>query len=146
MSGGVEAAGAGRSADAARDARAGAAGDVHLGSGTGRRFIEELTEEHLSSSGVPALRWLKEHLDDPMAGLPRQDADLTSLITELVMRAESEPASEGAMQLNFDLLEQQRLEDGISAAQRAGDYEASTRLSGERAALTDRIAHAGVLT
>jgi DNA primase len=114
--------------------------------GTGRRFVEELTEEHLSSSGVPALRWLKEHLDDPMTGLPRQDAELTSLITELVMRAESEPASEGAMQLNFDLLEQQRLEDGISAAQRAGDYEASTRLSGERAALTDRIAHAGVLT
>ena len=58
-----------------------------------------------------------------MAGLPREDAALTSLITELVMRAESEPASEGAMQLNFDLLEQQRLEDGISAAQKAGDYE-----------------------
>ena len=37
------------------------------------------------------------------------------------------------MQLNFDLLEQQRLEDGISAAQKAGDYEVSTRLSGERA-------------
>ena len=48
------------------------------------------------------------------------------------------------MQLNFDLLEQQRLEDGISAAQKAGDYEVSTRLSGERAELTDRIAHAGV--
>jgi DNA primase len=113
--------------------------------GTGRRFIEQLSEEHLSPSGAPALRWLKEHLDDPMAGLPRDDAALTSLITELVMRAESEPATESAMQLNFDLLEQQRLEDGISAAQKAGDYEVSTRLSGERAALTDRIAHAGVV-
>jgi DNA primase len=110
---------------------------------TGRRFIDELREEHLSDSGAPALRWLKEHLDDPMAGLPREDDALSPLITEVVMRAESEPASEGAMQLNFDLLEQQRLEDGISAAQRAGDYEASTRLSRERAALTDRIAHAG---
>jgi hypothetical protein len=79
-----------------------------------------------------------------MAGLPRENAALTSLITELVMRSETEPATEGAMQLNFDLLEQQRLEDGISAAQKAGDYEVSTRLSGERAALTDRIAHAGV--
>jgi DNA primase len=113
---------------------------------TGRQFIEQLTDEHLSRSGVPALHWLREHLDDPMAGLPRQDEELTSLITELVMRAESEPASEGAMQLNFDLLEQQRLEDGISAAQRAGDYESSTRLARERAELTDRIAHAGVLT
>jgi DNA primase len=112
--------------------------------GTGRSFIEQLSDEHLSSSGAPALRWLKEHLDDPMTGLPRDDAALTSLITELVMRAEIEPATESAMQLNFDLLEQLRLEDGISAAQKAGDYEVSTRLSRERAELTDRIAHAGV--
>jgi hypothetical protein len=69
-----------------------------------------------------------------------------SLVTELKMRAERDPASEGAMQLNFDLLEQQRLEDGISAAQRAGDYESSTRLSQERAELTDRIAHAEMLS
>ncbi|HKH42435.1 MAG TPA: DNA primase [Solirubrobacterales bacterium] len=112
----------------------------------GRRFIEQLDDQHLSSTGQPALRWLREHLDKPMTGLPRDDARLTSLITELVMRAESEPASEAAMQLNFDLLEQQRLEDGISAAQKAGDYEVSTRLSHERAALTDRIAHAGIVT
>ncbi len=111
---------------------------------TGKRFIDELTEDHLSPSGRPALEWLRAHLADPMAGLPREDAALTSLITELVMRAEGEPASEGAMQLNFDLLEQQRLEDGIAAAQKAGDYEVSTRLSGERAQLTERIAHAGV--
>ena len=50
------------------------------------------------------------------------------------------------MQLNFDLLEQLRLEDGISAAQKAGDYEASTRLARERAELTDRIAHAGFVS
>jgi hypothetical protein len=78
--------------------------------------------------------------------LPRDDAPLTSLISELVMRSGTEPASEQAMQLNFDLLEQQRLEDGISAAQQAGDYEVSSRLSRERAALTDRIAHAGVVS
>src|SRR5215208_5962794 len=112
----------------------------------GRRFIDRLTEEHLSPSGRPALAWLRTHLADPMGGLPREDAALTSLITELVMRAENEPATEGAMQLNFDLLEQQRLEDGIAAAQKAGDYEVSTRLAGERAQLTDRIAHAGVVT
>ena len=112
---------------------------------TGRRFIDQLSDEHLSPSGAPALRWLRDHLEDPMTGLPREDAALTSLITELVMRSETEPATEGAMQLNFDLLEQQRLEDGISAAQKAGDYEVSTELSRERAELTDRIAHAGVV-
>ncbi len=111
----------------------------------GQAFIDRLTEEHLSPSGRPALAWLGEHLADPMAGLPRDDPGLTSLVTELVMRAESEPASESAMQLNFDLLEQQRLEDGIAAAQKAGDYVVSTRLSGERAQLTERIAHAGVV-
>jgi hypothetical protein len=79
-----------------------------------------------------------------MTGLPSEEATLSSLVTELVMRAESEPATESAMQLNFDLLEQQRLEDGISVAQKAGDYEVSSRLSQERAQLTDRIAHAGV--
>jgi DNA primase len=114
--------------------------------GTGRQFIEKLTDDHMSPSGTPALSWLRNHLDDPMSGLPRDDPALTSLITELVMRAESEPASEPAMQLNFDLLEQQRLEDGISAAQKAGDYVVSSRLSQERAALTDRIAHAGVVS
>jgi hypothetical protein len=112
----------------------------------GRRFIDQLTDEHLSPTGQPALRWLREHLEEPMSGLPRDDAALTSLISELVMRSGSEPASEAAMQLNFDLLEQQRLEDGISAAQRAGDYEVSSRLARERAALTDRIAHAGVVS
>jgi DNA primase len=111
---------------------------------TGRRFIDQLTEDHLSPSGRPALAWLRRHLEEPLAGLPGDDAALTSLVTELVMRAESEPATEGAMELNFDLLELQRLEDGISAAQEAGDYEVSTRLSGERAKLTERIAHAGV--
>jgi DNA primase len=111
----------------------------------GRKFIEGLSDEHLSSSGRPALQWLRGHLEDPMADLPREDAALTSLISELVMRSGSEPASEAAMQLNFDLLEQQRLEDGISAAQKAGNYEVSSRLSRERAALTDRIAHAGVV-
>jgi DNA primase len=111
----------------------------------GRPFIEGLTDEHLSESGRPALRWLSEHLDDPMAGLPRDDEALTALITELVMNSERVPASEGAMQLNFDLLEQQRLEDSITAAQSAGDYEAGARLSRERAQLTDRIAYAEFL-
>ena len=111
----------------------------------GRNIVDRLTDEHVSPSGSPALRWLREHLEDPLADLPREDAALTSLITELVMKAEIEPATEGAMQLNFDLLELQRLEDGISAAQQAEDYAVSTRLSGERAKLTERIAHAGVM-
>ena len=111
----------------------------------GRPFIERLRPEHMSPSGAPALVWLRENLDDPLSDLPREDEELLALITQLKMAAEREPASEGAMQLNFELLELQRLDDGISAAQRAGDYEESTRLSAERAELTDRIAQAETL-
>jgi DNA primase len=109
----------------------------------GQQFIDRLTGEHLSPSGRPALDWLRTHLSDPMTGLPRDDTALTSLVTELVMRAESEPASEGAMQLNFDLLELQRLEGAIAKAQEAGDYEMHRRLSRERADVSSRIAHGG---
>jgi DNA primase len=109
----------------------------------GRRFIDQLTDDHLSASGQPALRWLREHLEGPMAGLPRDDAALTSVVTELVMRAETEPATEGAMQLNFDLLEEQRLDGEISAAQGAGDYQGAARLLKERGELTERIARRG---
>jgi DNA primase len=111
--------------------------------GVGRKFIDELSDEHLSSTGQPALRWLRDHLDDPMSGLPRDDAALTSLISELVMRSGSEPASEQAMQLNFDLLEEQRLDDEISSARASDDYQTVTRLLRERADLTERIARRG---
>ncbi len=108
----------------------------------GAKVIERLREEHMSASGAPALAWLRDHLEDPMSGLPRDDEGLVRLITELKMRAERDPSSQGAMELNFMLLEQQRLEDGISAAQESGDQEGRARLLRERAQLTDRIAHA----
>jgi DNA primase len=111
--------------------------------GNGRTFVDRLTEEHLSPTGQPALRWLRDHLKDPMAGLPRDDPVLTSLITELVMRAESEPASEAAMELNLDLLEEQRLDDEASAARGRSDYQSVARILRERAALTERIARRG---
>jgi hypothetical protein len=110
---------------------------------TGRRFIDELGEGHLSPTGRPALLWLRAHLNDPMTGLPREDAALTSLISELVMRSGSEPASEAAMQLNFDLLEEQRLDDEISRAREEDDYQKVAGLLRERADLTERIARRG---
>ena len=46
------------------------------------------------------------------------------------------------MELNFMLLEQERLEKGISAAQEAGADDERARLIRERAELRDRISHA----
>ncbi len=108
----------------------------------GRTYLERLEEEHLSSLGGRVLAWLRDHLDDPMAGLPRDDDELVSLVTQLVMSSEREPASRGAMDLNFMLLEQQRLEDRIAAATESSDVEGRARLLRERAELTDRIAGA----
>ena len=57
------------------------------------------------------------------------------------MLAHDEPASHEAMELNFLLLEQRRLEDEIAAAGERDDYERRAALSRERAALVERIAH-----
>jgi DNA primase len=107
----------------------------------GRTSLERLDEAHLSATGARAVAWLREHPGDPASNLPREDDELAGMITELVMLAREEPASSEAMELNFLLLEQRRLEDELAAAGERGDYERRTSLSRERAALVERIAH-----
>ncbi len=106
----------------------------------GQEYLARLTDAHLSASGVRAATWLREHPGDPASNLP-DDPELAGLVTELVMLARTEPASEEAMELNFLLLEQRRLEDEIAAAGERGDYERRAALSRERAGLVERIAH-----
>jgi DNA primase len=108
----------------------------------GREYLARLTDAHLSPSGMRAAAWLREHPEDPASNLPHDDDELAGLITELVMSSREEPASHEAMELNFLLLEQRRLEDEIAAAGERGDYERRAALSRERAALVERIAHA----
>jgi DNA primase len=108
----------------------------------GAGYLERLGEGHLSGSGREAAAFLRAHPKDPAEHLPRENGALAALITELVMLAREEPASEEAMELNFLLLDQRRLEDEIAAAGERGDYERRARLSRERAALVERIAHA----
>jgi DNA primase len=104
----------------------------------GRGFLERLTEAHLSPLGAQAAAWLREHPEEPASNLP-QEAELAGLVAELVILANDEPSSSDAMELNFLLLEQRRLEDEIAAAGEAGDYERRASLSRERAALVERI-------
>jgi DNA primase len=107
--------------------------------GQGAEFLDRLTEDHMSPLGARALVWVRGHLRDPMAGLPRDDADLVSLVTELVMMSEREAVQDGEMELNFMLLEQLRLERAISAAREAGEYGESQPLLQEYADLKERI-------
>jgi DNA primase len=107
----------------------------------GKEYLARLTEEHLSRLGTRAAAWLRDHLQDPASDLPREDAELAGLITELVITAHDEPASHDAMELNYLLLEQRRIEAEIAAAGERDDYEQRAALSRERAALVQRIAH-----
>jgi DNA primase len=107
----------------------------------GRGFLERMTPEHLSSPVVVRAReWLAGHLDDPVSELPRDDDELVSLVTELKMKAEREPGSREAMELNFMQLEQAVIERRIAAAQREGG-DPPVELHRQRAELAERIAH-----
>jgi hypothetical protein len=107
----------------------------------GKEYLGRLTDAHLSASGARIAAWLREHPEDPASNLPRDDSDLSGLIAELVILAHDEPASAEAMELNFLLLEQRRIEAEISAAGEAEDPQRRAALSMERAALVERIAH-----
>jgi DNA primase len=107
----------------------------------GREFLARLGESHLSPTGQRAAAWLREHPEDPASNLPHDDGELAGVIAELVIMSREEPASHEAMELNFLLLEQRRLEGEIAAAGERGDYERRAALSRERAALVERIAH-----
>jgi DNA primase len=106
----------------------------------GKDYLTRLTEEHLSPSGLRAAEWLREHPEDPASSLPRDDSELAGLIAELVILAHDEPASPEAMELNYLLLEQRRIEAEIATAGEKNDYERRAALSRDRAALVERIA------
>jgi DNA primase len=106
----------------------------------GREMLGRLAPEHLSSPlAVQALEWLRAHLDDPLAGLPREQDQLVALITQLVMASEREPASAEAMEMNFLQLEHRRIEDRIAEAEGKGEAERSAELRRERAAVGEKI-------
>ncbi len=110
--------------------------------GEGAEYLERLSGDHLSATGARAREWLRLHLEDPTGQLPHDDRELAAVVTELVMTARTEPASAEAMELNFMLLEQRRIETRIGEAGESGDYEKRAELSRERAALVERIARA----
>ena len=107
----------------------------------GREFLERLTPEYLSGPvTVKARDWLTEHLAEPLAGLPRDDEELVSLVTALKVRAEREPGGREAMELNFLQLEQAVLEGRIHAAERQGG-DPPVDLQRRRNELAERIKH-----
>ena len=103
-------------------AAAGAAGTRHLGL---------LTDSHLSS---PVLRRARDHLaahpGDPLAELPREDAELAALLTALAVRAgDAAPADETRLRTDFLLLDQRRIERELRRARAEGDLDGQRELA-----------------
>jgi DNA primase len=107
----------------------------------GREYLERLGAEHLSSDVMGRAReWLLVHLEQPREGLPRDDEELADVVTQLVVRAQREPASPEAMELNFLLLEKSAVERQIASAEANGG-DPPIELQKRRAKLSEEIAH-----
>ena len=107
----------------------------------GRQHLTRLEDEHLSSDVLRRARdWILEHFDSPTAGLGPHDAELMHTVSEIVVRASSQPASEHALEENFLGLEHRRLEREIKKAVLEEDFERHRELSVERSRVTESIA------
>jgi DNA primase len=107
----------------------------------GRAYLERLEDGHFSSELLRRARtWLFEHFGAPTAGLPRDDEQLAQVVSEVVVRASTEPASETALEIGFLELERPRLEREIRAAGEAEDFERQRELATRRVEAIARIA------
>ena len=88
-------------------------------------FLEQLGESTSRAAARPPPTSSAPIPETPAEHLPRENGALAALITELVMMAREEPASEESMELNFLLLDQRRLEDEIAAAGERGRLRAA---------------------
>lgn len=107
----------------------------------GAERLATLDDSHFSNPvAARAREWLAGHLEQPMEGLPREDDALVAYITQVVMRAERDPASPEAMDLSMLELEVARLDAELAAA--ASSDAPPVDLQRRRAELKDRIARA----
>jgi DNA primase len=107
----------------------------------GREYLARLTDEHLSSDVLRRVRdWINEHFDSPTVGLSREDQVLARAVSEIVVRASSEPTSQTGLEVGFLQLEQRRLEAAIKRAADMEDFERQWELSQERSRVTGTIA------
>lgn len=107
----------------------------------GRRYLGRITDDQLSSQGLCRVRdWLLTNYDDPLARLPGDDSEFAASVTEVVMRADSEPSSQQGLELSFLQLELRRLERALRRAERSEDFERQRSLWEERERVRGRLA------
>jgi hypothetical protein len=102
-----------------------------------------MTDEHFSSDVFRrARRWLHDHYEDPVEGLPQDDPQLAAAVTQIVMLAEEEQASAELLDVAYLQLELRRIERGLRAADRDADRSAQRALLGEREEVRRRLSEA----
>jgi DNA primase len=110
----------------------------------GQGYLERLTDAHFASPVATRARaWLVGHLDEPLQGLGREDEELLGYVTQLVMRADREPTTVEAIDLNYKVLERDRIDREIAELERANQVP-PVELQKKRAELNERIARSGV--
>jgi hypothetical protein len=106
----------------------------------GRRWLDRLTDEHLSSDVLRRTRaWLLEHFEAPTQGLPAGDDQLAQAVSEIVVRAAGLPADATALEVGFLGFERRRLEHELKAAAEVQDFERQRELSLRRNEATEAI-------
>ena len=105
-----------------------------------RPYVERLTAEHFSS---PILRrtfeWLREHLDDPLEGLAEDDGDLYNAVVRL-KALDHEPPTAANLDFRWRLLDRDRMQRELRAAEAEGDSGRIVALQRELGELKDSIA------
>jgi DNA primase len=106
----------------------------------GREYLARLEDDHLSSDVLRRARtWLLEHFGAPTAGLGRDDEQLAEVVSEIVVRASTEPATSQSLEIGFLGLERRRLERAVGTATAAEDFDLQRELSLRRREVTESI-------
>ena len=100
----------------------------------GREYLGRLTPAHFASDLTRrAAEHLRETFEDPLAGLPQDDAQLMAAIAEVALRADTEDTvEEGVVRMSFLGLEQRRIEREIRHALAEGDLQRQGALASDR--------------
>jgi hypothetical protein len=99
-----------------------------------------LTDEHLSSDVLRRARtWIADHFGAPTASLRRDDEELSQAVSEIVVRAAGQPASERALEVGFLGLERRRLEREMKRLGETEDFDRQRELALRRIEITEAI-------
>jgi len=99
----------------------------------GREQLEQLNDDHLTSAAARQARdFLRDHFDDPLAGLSNDHAGVAALVSGIALRAESKrPATALDLRRDFTRLNLRRIERQMRIARQDDDRETLKRLSVE---------------